>query len=294
MDGQTVGRQCVGRFQMMVPETLSVAGRRQAIYRVDVSTIPLPKGGIEALWEDRISRIRTLPPPRGIKQVLMRTFEVMPGAPAVLYFRSAETPDLVALEAVRASGSHAVIANRGADLNAEQREALLKATAPEGLARLVQIVLSAYVSATERGFCIGDGAIVTPKPAVNEDALLSLAHRGSPNVKIRFETRTVAEPDTRSYSNLDEERQVSGPGTRITVLRDQDRVVAGLTGKEIRAAVAPDKQPPFVRFTWHFPGVPGRSDQPLINVVGTALQREQTILEGAWEALLSSLRPIPF
>jgi hypothetical protein len=288
-------RQCIGRFQMALPDAMAVSGRKQAIYRVDVNTVSLPPTGLQALQDEQLLRIGKLRPPPGAKHAVMRSFEIMPGAPAVLYFRDSSTPNLVALEAMRSVGDHVVIASRGADLNSDQRQALLKPGANEGVARLVELVLSTYSPSTARGFCVGHGAVVTPKPAVNEDATLTLAHGRSSNLNIRFETRTVSEPDTRTYSNLDEERQASAAqGLRITVLREQDRSVAGLAGREIRVAVAPAKDLPFVRFTWHFPGVPGRSDQPSINVVGMALQTEQAVLEGSWETILTSLRPVPF
>jgi hypothetical protein len=294
MNAQTANKQCIGRFQMALPEGMAVSGRKQEIYRVEVRTVPLAPGATQALWHEQLSRIGRLRAPAGATQVVLRSFELMPGVPAVLYFRDPNIPSLVALEAMRSLSDHAVLASRGAELNAEQKQALMKAGANQGIARLVELVLSTYAPSVDRGFCVGHGAVVTPKPAVNEDARLTLAHRRSGSVNVRVETHTVAKPDERTYSDLDEERQVSGPGTQITVLREQPRQVAGLEGREIRVAVAPPKEPAFLRFTWHFPGLPGKSDRPSISVVGMAPQTEQALLEGVWDPLLASLRPVPF
>jgi hypothetical protein len=293
MEARTSSTQhCIGRFQFGLPETFSVTKRSQSIYNVAVSTHPLAPGGAGAFWKSRIARIERLRPPQGASRALIRSFEFAPGTPAAWYYRNPETRELVALEAAKVVADHAVVANRGADLEMNEVDRL-GTSGHAVVERLVKNVLNDYAPSTRRGFCVGSGSIVTAKPARNEQVQITFTHRASPKVSLELETMTVARPDTLTYSNLDEERRTAAPGTRVTVLRETERVVSALRGKEIWVAVAPSGEPAFLRFTWHFPGVAVKGDQPSINIVGSALQGEQALLENAWETLLSSLQPVP-
>ena len=66
-----------------------------------------------------------------------------------------------------------------------------------------------------------------------------------------------------------------------------------MQGLEIRISVTPGNEPPFLRFTWHFPGEPGNSTRPKIDIVGSAPVAQSAALEALWEAVLGSLQPIP-
>src|ERR1051326_8800480 len=251
---------CIGRFQFSLPETLTVTGRKQTIYTVDVSTIASPPGGAMTVWNERMSRINALSPPQGVNRVVARTFQLQTGVPAVWYFRSKESPELLALEAMKALPDHVLIVNRGADLDAPERQVILQGGGQEIVERLVKNVIDAYVPAATLGFCVGYGAI-TSKPSKNEETRIMLGHRSLGDLKIRIETHTVTAPDTRTYSDLDEEsHQAAARGGQMTVMSEAARPVAGLPGKEMRISVASPGDRPFVRFTWHFSGVPGRSD----------------------------------
>lgn len=274
--------ECLGRFRLVVPGVLGAAGRSQSIYRVDVRTVPLPGGGLDALWRERLARISALRPPPGVASPVIRTFELQPGVSAVWYFGNPDDDDEVRLEAFKPHGDYAVLTFREGMAGKEVTNETL-----------VKNVLDAYVHGTERGFCVGAGAI-TSEPGLKEYAGLALEHKRVPKFEVTIDTQTVWEPDTWTYSDLDEERQVvTGLGGTIEALRDGARVVAGLEGKEIWASVDVPREPPFVRFTWHFPGVPEDSLRPSIDIKGTAPKSSQPELEAVWETVLRSFRPIP-
>jgi hypothetical protein len=188
---------------------------------------------------------------------------------------------------------HALLVSRGADLRGASVKELGQERAEAIVERLVLNVIEAYAPNVERGFCVGYGAI-TSEPSQNEQALISFAHRVLPDLHIRFMTRTISAPDTSTYSDLHEESRIAGmTGSEMTVLVEQNRMVAGLQGKEIRISMVPGNEPGFVRFTWHYAGVPGRGDQPAIDIMGTASSEHKIVLEAVWESMLESLARIP-
>ncbi len=107
-------------------------------------------------------------------------------------------------------------------------------------------------------------------------------------------TQTVEEPDTRTFSNLDDEKQVvNANGGKLAALVDHQRSVAGIEGKEMRISVTSPNETPTVRFTRHFAGVPADSSRPMISLKAVAPTAEQKSLETIWEGVLQSARPIP-
>jgi hypothetical protein len=276
--------ECAGRFQFVAPEALAVAGRSQSIYRVEVSTVPLPAGGLDELWRERVARIKSLRPPEGLPTTLIKTFDLQQGVRAAWYFANPDDDEQLSLEALKPVADYAVLASRGGMSGGES-----------GVETLVKNVLDAYIhtQGAARGFCVGEGTI-TSEPGLNEHALVTLEHRYVRAFELKLDTQTVKEPDTRTYSDLDEERQVTAAhGGHVEVLREQARFVVGLEGKEIWASVASPEEAPFLRFTWHFPGVPGDSSRPMINVRATAPRDSRAELEAVWESVLGSLRAIP-
>jgi Tle cognate immunity protein 4 C-terminal domain len=273
--------ECVGRFQLAMPEVLSVAGRSQSINRVEVNTSALPAGGVEALWRERITRIRALHPPSGIANPVIREFDLQHGVKAVWYFANSGDDELHTVEAIKPEANHAVLVLfEGIAGKEDVVEGLLKN------------VLDAYVPQARQGFCVGYGAI-TSEPGINEHARISFDHQRLSDLEITVETQTVKEPDNRTFSNLDEEKQVvRALGGEVITLRDQTRSVAGLQGKEIWASVVTPHEPSFVRFTWHFAGAPRDSARPMINIKGIAATDQQTELQTIWEIILNSLRSV--
>lgn len=274
MDTSSTGRAfCTGRFRFIAPEEMDETGRGQSMYRTNVKTIPVPAGGVEAYWKGRLAQIGPVRPQR---------FEFQPDVRSAWSIRNATFPNIVTLEMVKPVSGGLLLVDRDADVGKEN----LAET-------LVRDIVNSYVPTGDRGFCVGNGAI-TLEPSQNEQARLSLAPKASRDIEIRFATRTVGEPDMKTYSDLDEERGItSAHGGMLTVLRDQARSAAGLSGKEIRISVALPGDKSSVRFTWHYPGVGRSSTQPSINIVASGPIDKKTQLEEIWEAVANSLRAIP-
>lgn len=280
---ETNNSWCVGRFRFTTPDLMKMAGRRQSIYRVDAETVLLTSESADELWSARLARIGSLKPPPAVSQVIIRNFQLAAGVPAVWYFPNSTFTHIHRVEAMKAAPGHALVlgvdAQAGKEPFAEQ---------------LVTNVMNAYVPGAEQGFCIGSGSI-TSEPGVNERALASFVHRDLPDFRVSFDTHTVREPATQHpLSDIAaDKRQFEAAGGSLTVLRDTERTVADLRGREGRVSVVSPGEKPFVRFTWHFQGAAQRSDLPEILIDGFAPTEHQATLEVVWEVMLQSVRRVP-
>jgi len=271
---------CAGRFSFLAPEEMRETGRGHSIYRTNVSTALVAPGGAQAYWNQRLAKIRAIEPPT--EGDLPRTFELQPGVSAVWYVENRSFPDILTLESMEPLGDYVLVVDREAD---KGKESLAET--------LVKEIVGSYAPSTDRGFCVGQGAI-TLEPSRNEEASVSFAHATANGIEVRFETQTVHAPDTTTYSNVEEEKDfASSAGGSLTVLREEPRSAAGLPGKEIRISAAFPDEEPMVRFTWHYPGVGRSGEQPAIDLVGSAPADRQALLEKIWETLLNSLRAVP-
>jgi hypothetical protein len=274
MNNSTTGRvQCAGRFSFLAPETMNVTGRSQSMYLTNVTTIPVPPGGIDAYWKDRLAQIGALQP---------RVFALQADVKSAWSARNSTFPNDLTLEIVKPVNAGLMVVECEADAGKENIAETL-----------VRDIVNAYVPASDRGFCVGNGAI-TLEPSQNEQVRLSLEGSGFPEIEIRLETRTVREPDMKTYSDVDEEKSLaSEQGGTLTVLLDRQRSAAGLPGKEIWISFAAPGDKPNVRFSWHYQGVGASGTQPSINIVGSAPVEKKSQLEAIWESVLTSLRAVP-
>ncbi len=283
--------ECLGRFRFAVPGSFLVSGRSQSIYGVSITTSPLPPGGFDAFWASRLARIR---PPglstgsesgagqgAGAGAGAFRPVDLQPGTRAVWYLRDPDSPRIRNLEAGMASGTFAVLMSRSGEAG---KESIVE--------DLLRLLLTDYVASTSHGFCVGQGALHSP-PSADEESLISLTNKKSQDFQIKFSTRVVSRPDTTTYSDVEEEKEVAeAGGGSIAVIREQSRLVSGMEGKEIGISVRVPSDPPFVRFTWHFAGVPQNSFKPMINIVGTAPLPQQAELQKVWDSFLQSVEMV--
>jgi hypothetical protein len=282
--------QCIGRFKFSMPAGFTT-GRSQTIYTVDVRTVSIAFSSAQIIWKDELEQIAAIKAPEGVSSSIIKTFELQPGVPAVWYYRQSSSTDLIALKTMKPFQGHVLIVSRGADLRA--RPDLDEQQTKGIVEQLVKNVVDAYTTQADYGFCLDYGAI-TSEPSINELTLISFTHPQLPRFDLRFETRTVSQPDNETYSNLHEERAwLAGTQSKLTVLKNSQRMVAGMEGKEIRTSVASAEEPGFVRFTWHFPGASRKSDRPAIDILATANIKNQKQLEEVWEKMLQSLQSIP-
>lgn len=273
----------IGRFQFQLPAALKPQGRHQAIYRVEVGTQASAPGQAGALWASRLATLRAGGKPPGVAERVLRSFELEPGVPALLYHSHPDNPDLVTLLAGKAHNDHLLYASRDGEL-----------ASAANLEKLVRIVMRAYVPAGRQGFDIGHGTLGS-EPGVNEEARLTLAHASWPEFDFRFNSRTVRELERADpLQDFEQDRQRLAAGATLTLLRNQPRTAAGLPGREGWVqSVGKASGEVSLRLSWAFPGRPGQATAPAIMIVATARGSERAALEAAWEMLLGSLQPIP-
>lgn len=255
-------KEAIGRFRVGVPEAVKAASRSQRIYGVRVEAAQL------GAWALRMAEL-------GEKVVSRPT--MASGVEAVWYRQAS---DLI-LEARQVRGETAVTIVRDAP---EGKEAVAE--------RLSGDVLAAYVEGTAAGFCIGPGAI-RMGPSLSES--VEMVWKGTTtSVRLEFSTQTVSAPDTKSFTDVVEERAFAALAAgHLTVLGKRARTVAGMAGREIRISIALPGQEPQMRFTWHFAGVGRDGTKPQIDIVGTSGAGDQAALEAAWEAMLPSIETVP-
>lgn len=254
----------IGRFRLSVPETLKALSRTQMIYGVEVGAVPV----VDGAWDAKMTAL-------GAK-VLSRP-RLGEGVDAVWY---KEANDLL-LEAQRVSDGVAVSILRDAPSG---KEAVAE--------KLSSAVLENYKPGVAAGFCLGPGAIHMG-PSLSESVRINW-EQPLTGVKLDFSTRTVTEPDTKTFMDVDEEKGFARlAGGSLTVLLERDRTVAGLPGREIRIVLTLPGQEPQVRFTWHYPGVGRDGTKPKIDFVAKGPAAAQPQIESLWEAMLPSLESVP-
>lgn len=262
-------KESIGRFRLGVPAPLTVGYRAQSIYDVEVRTVPIVEGRWAARLAELGSRLRSQP-------------ELGEKTQAAWFIQNPAIPSALLLEAMRTEGDFVLWGKLGAPTG---KEAIGE--------RLMRSVLTGFVPSVTTGFCLGPGAI-RKGPSVSESARITLTEPGDKGVKVEFSTLTVARPDTKTFMNLDEERTfATTAGGTMTVLRERDRTVAGLVGREIWIVMALPAEGTEVRFTWHYPGVGEDGTKPRIDIIGRSAHRNQNELERVWEAMLPSIETVP-
>jgi hypothetical protein len=267
---------CAGRFAFRAPDSMRVVGRTASMYRTNVDVIPMTQGGIDGYWSARLAAIALTQP------LVPRRVALSGGTLGVWYRSNRAFPNVLTLEVAKPLDRAIVVATR-------EGEAGKEAVGEE----LAADIVNAYVPNAERGFCVGGGSIVL-EPSQNEHARIALETPSEPAIEIRVETQTVREPETTAYANTDEDEEIARRhGGTLTSLRDAQRVIANMPGKELWVSAAVPGEPPMLRYSWHHPGESGSSARPSVTVVGSARTSQRAALEAAWEAILGSMRAIP-
>jgi hypothetical protein len=257
-------KEAIGRFRLGVPETLKPLSRTQLIYGVEVAAAPVVPGA----WDAKVGSL-------GAK-ILSRP-SLGDGVAAVWYKDGND--HILEASALRDGFSVAVLRDAPAG-----KEAVAE--------KLTAAVLSNYKPGSAAGFCLGPGAIHMG-PSLTESVRINW-EQPLTGVKLDFSTRTVTEPDTKTFMDVKEESDFARmAGGSLTVLLERDRTVAGLAGREIRIVVTLPGQEPQVRYTWHYPGVERDGTKPKIDFVAKGPASAQAQLESIWEAMLPSLESVP-
>jgi len=273
---------CLGRFQFAAPEGLTLEGRTQSIYRVDVMTEPLPAGRMAQVWERRLHEIRSEDPPPEVKDRIIRTYTLKPDIQAVLYHDSADTPRPERLDGMKLAGNYVVSASR---FGAQGQEADMET--------LVKHVLDAFAPELKEGFCVEHGSI-TSEAGNNEATQARFTHPALPDFEINFGTQTVRDPASLDELSDAEELRLglAGESTSVETVASKRRVAAGLEGLEERFAITAAGEPPFLRYSWKYPGESMRGDRPSIMLRAVAHREHEPKMTEAWETILASLRQV--
>lgn len=264
----------IGRFEISVPEGLALKARHQSIYRVSVAVTDVPARDMPDVWRVRVEQLR---------KPAARSFDLLPDTPAAWSMESAETPDLMRLNAAKAVPGGILAVSRLGDAGKQ-----------EGNEKLVRNVINAYVPESRYGFFLERGAIVS-EPGQNESTRLLLNQPGLKEFELLLETQTVrtGTPLNR-LSDVDQVREATeGNKGSFTVLHSGLREAASLPGLEEKISIADTGKSPVLRFTWKYGGEPQRADAPEIVLMGSALAANQAKLEQVWETAVRSLRRLP-
>lgn len=283
-DPEAMSAWCIGRFRMVLPESLKLTGRSQSIYGVDVRTLPTGSKGAEMLWAEQLARIRALQPPEGAQTAVIRRFDLLSNTPAVWYLDSKVFSRSRRLEAMKTETDHVLLLGSVTDRGREEQ-----------LEALMKIVVKNYVPNVDRGFCVGHGSI-TSVPGEIEESRASFLHAVLPEFDLRFETGTVRESSTEHpLSEIEAvQKEVSRNGGQLKVLKRNARIVADLEGEEgLISLMEATNAVPTLFYSWHFPGVATRSDRPQITIKASAKAIHDSELGVVWERLLASVKAVP-
>jgi len=249
-------KESIGRFRISRPPALAVAYRMQSIYGVDVWSATEK----QTPWSQRLADL-------GLS---IKSRPALGSGIEGVWYKIGE--DLL-IDANKGK----VWAHRGAP---EGKEA--------GAEELVRDVINSYREGARNGFSIGPGAIVI-ETSLSETTRLQMANE---TIEVEFSTRTVQEPDTRKFMDAGDERDFAAlAGGSVTVLREGERTVAGMTGHEMWLQISTPKTGQHTRYTWHFPGEPRSAGRPSVTLLAKTAAAP-AVLQPVWETILSSIEMI--
>lgn len=265
--------ECTGRFRLSTPDGMRVTSRGQSIYGVEVKTFSTKDDPAEAQWARRVDSLGAAVQSKLAFDGGGRGIWVRPN-PAI--------PSSLTLEASRAMNGHILWLTTGVTAGKEELGE-----------KLIRKLLSVYGEGTASGFCVGAGSI-RMEGSLSESARMTFEWLGGQAGKIDFASQTVTEPDMQTFMDLEEEKQFAKvSGGTLDIRMERERTLSGMAGKEIRVAIALPNEAPQLRYTWHYPGQGRNPAHPKINLIGRAPAAAQAGLDTAWEAVLTSLRPVP-
>lgn len=265
----------VGRFQFSVPETMQRDGSGYySMYRTYMRVQPIPSGGFQNMVDQKIKDLRA----KGYPVKATPMTEPIAGMRSIWSQENPVFPNIMTLEAMAELKGQVFVAGREADAG---KEPIAE--------KLVGDLFHSYEPGAISGFSLGEGAILL-EPSGNEQTRLVFKHRTHSDIELRFQTRTVSEPDTKSYADLVEERQIAH---KVKRLRKGSRVAAGLKGRELWLSAHFPSEQSGLRFSWVYSGVAYNAAQPCITLVASAELKHRAELEAVWKAVLGSLDSIP-
>ncbi|WP_147451147.1 T6SS immunity protein Tli4 family protein [Corallococcus llansteffanensis] len=291
-------RQCVGRFYLDVPDSMS---RSADVETYQVQHISLKEAlwkdpadeARSKVWESRLDGIRALTyqqaTPEAPQGTILAQRAFSPEVRGVLYHRF-DTPLISTWGALLHSGAVDVWMQIDGDLEREQ----------DWATRLKEVSGSYRLPATGESlphpgkdwFYLRHGMVALPTK-YQEEARVRFEGTDL-KVKVDVWTRTTTKVKKESllerYSNTLAQAGEDSAGDIVTQ-KYQARTVAGLPGEELIIRYKEGKQAGLY-FLWSFPGEEKSGARPRFNIeMDTGLEQEDAKV-GLWNNLLGSVRPV--
>ena len=269
-----------GRFAVDLPAGARLRGRQESLAHLPLQAAELAPGETLQVILDRIvNDRRALPPPPGRPSVIRSARMILPDMGSVIHHDDPDTPESIAMEAVRVAGGTAFTLRGG---NTEDRaDALEEAAARIGAA----LVPTLAPNPPEPGFAVSRG-------------VAAMEMHWQESAEAVFDLPDGATLALRSHSNADniprsllQKQSIVAPelvrmGIPAAALRAGPRVLADLPGEELVL-----RAPSSAMLQWEYAGERRSGERPQVSIrmeIGAGAEIAAAL--AAWDALLASFR----
>ncbi len=269
-----------GRFAVDLPPGARLRGRQQALAHLPLSAAELAPGEtLQSILGRILDDRRSLVPPPGVPAVVRSTRSLLPDMISVIHHDDPDTPESIAMEAVRVAGGAAFTVRGGNSV--DRADALEDAAARIGAA----IVPTLSPEPAEPGFAVDRGVVAMEMHwQESAEAFFDLAERGT----LALASQSNGDDLPRS---LIEKQAIAGPrllamGASVSTLREGPRVLAELPGEELVLA-----GPTSMMLQWENVGERRSGDKPHLSIrVELGKGVESAAALAAWDDLLATFR----
>lgn len=269
-----------GRFAVDLPAGARLRGRQEVLAHLPLRAAELQPGETLQVILDRIvNDRRALPPPPGRPSVIRSARMILPDMGSVIHHDDPDTPESIAMEAVRVTGGTAFTLRGG---NTEDRaDALEEAAARIGAA----LVPTLAPDPLEPGFAVHRGvAAMEMHWQESAEATFELPEGAT------LALRSHSNADTVPRSLLEKQSRVAPELARMgipaTALRAGPRVLADLSGEELAL-----RAPAGAMLQWEYAGERRTGERPQLSIrMEIGEDAEVAPALAVWDALLASFR----
>ena len=271
-----------GRFAVDLPPGVRLRGRQQAIAHLPIEASALAPGEtLESIANRLLDEKRSRRPPPGVMAVVHSARSLLPDLWVIIYHDDPETPESIAMEAVRVVGGTAFMIRGGntVDMAGAMEDAarriggaIVPASDPDppqpgfAIDRGVVAMPFHYQESAEAFFALGDGSSITLESHSNGDQL----------------PRPLLDKHARALPRL------ASVGVPVATRRAGPRELAGLAGEEV-VLISPVGRGAAMQ--WAYVGRARSAEHPYLSIqmeLGVDVDAEPAM--STWDALLASLR----
>jgi len=290
----------IGRFELDMPKTFSLAVQSQRIRYAQIIEVPWPKGALhelarQQLWDARIAEIKKLDPPEGRSDVVIETRDfpdVGELTKGVFYFGSDMTDT---------SANWDVLLDTrpvGVWLKSDRSK-----VTPQGIEKMIRNLTNiarAYRSGDPLSQGIKGDWFYTQHGAINlpymeQEKTYARFENESLGLTLEFDTTETHKDEVKGHGLLGRldaviESGFAG-GVKMDHVRKRTRTLAGLDGEEL-VLRAHDGETTRLSFTWRFSGKKDSGQQPKIVVDMESPDGQLEEKLKIWDAILDSFKPV--